>query len=177
MTVGERIKAARKKAGLTQLDVAYRLGDQSYQSVAQWERGVRAPKLESLERLAEAIGCPLSDLTHDPDDGLRDVEQMKAIVERERLAWKSKIFENIRLHDFDRAKDKLTVLQGIEFLAEALDLMEGNMAGRFALSDLIADAEANYILAQEGETNNAARLYVEHQKSPSGGTNDAGAGG
>lgn len=151
MTVGERICAAREKMGLTQLDVAQRMGSVSYQSVSQWERGSRNPKIESLERLAEAIGCPLSDLTHDPDSGLKSVESMREVVDRTRLEWKAKVYEKIRIHDFDSARDKLAVLQGVEFLAEALELMEGNMNGRFALADLIADAEADYILSQEGE--------------------------
>lgn len=155
MTLGQRIKAARKKAGLTQLQVGQRMGANSYQAVASWEKGLRNPKYDTLKRLAEAIGCPLSELTHDLGDGVRNEHQLKEVVELERLAWKARVYEKIRMCDFDSARTKLAVLQGVEFLAEALDLMEGNMNGRFALADLITDAEAHYILNQEGGKDNA----------------------
>jgi len=55
MTAGECIKAARKKAGLTQVGLADRMGT-TYQTVAQWETGKRNPKLESLFKIADALG-------------------------------------------------------------------------------------------------------------------------
>ena len=54
MTTGQRIKAARKKAGLTQKQLGEKLG-LSFQSVAQWENDLRNPKRETLKRLAEAL--------------------------------------------------------------------------------------------------------------------------
>lgn len=144
MTTGEQIKAARKRAGLTQMELSARLGNTSNSTVAQWETGTRTPGMRSIAALAKALGCPASEL-------VRAVEPMREIVEKERLYWKAKVYEKIRVNEFDSARDKLAVLQGVEFLAEALDLMEGNMRERFALADLIADAESAYILAQEGE--------------------------
>lgn len=93
----------------------------------------------------------MKDLIYDPGQGLRNVEQMREIVEKERLRWKARVYEKIRANEFDSAWDKLAVLQGVEFLAEALDLMEGNISGRLALADLIENAKSAYILAQEGE--------------------------
>lgn len=151
MTVGERIRAARERAGLTQQQLGQRLGEKTFQNVSNWERGRRNPKAETLRKISEAIGCPLSELTHGLVEGMRDEGQMRVIVEQQRLIWKGNVYEKIRAHDFAGARDKLAVLQGVEFLAEALELMEGNMNGRFALADLIADAEAAYILSQEGE--------------------------
>lgn len=54
MTTGQLIKAARKKAGMTQAELADKLGI-PYQSVSQWERGTRNPKRETLKRLAKAL--------------------------------------------------------------------------------------------------------------------------
>lgn len=68
MTTGERIRAARKAAGLTQLQVTERLGAGSV-TVTQWERNKREPKISTLKRIAEAIGCPLSDLTGETSAG------------------------------------------------------------------------------------------------------------
>ena len=82
---------------------------------------------------------------------MRDEGQMRDVVENERECWKGLVYEKIRSNDFAGARRKLAVLQGIEFLAEALDLMGSNTSGRFALNELIDDAEAAYILSQEGE--------------------------
>lgn len=62
MTAGEQIKAARKKAGLTQRQLGKKLGI-SYQAVAQWENDLRNPKIESLRAIANALGVPARDLT------------------------------------------------------------------------------------------------------------------
>ena len=61
MTRGERIRAARKKAGMTQGELAKRLNI-SFQSVAQWENDLRNPKLETLQKIASVLGVPLSQL-------------------------------------------------------------------------------------------------------------------
>lgn len=54
MTIGERIKAARKKAGLTQKELGDKLGV-SYQMIGQYENDSRKPKLETLEKIANAL--------------------------------------------------------------------------------------------------------------------------
>lgn len=61
MTIGQLIKAARKKAGMTQLELAQRL-QIPFQSVSQWERGLRNPKPETIEKIASAIGVDYMDL-------------------------------------------------------------------------------------------------------------------
>lgn len=58
MPIGERIRAARKAKGMTQADLGLRLGI-SYQSIGQWERGLRYPTLDSLRKLAEALEMPV----------------------------------------------------------------------------------------------------------------------
>lgn len=55
MTTGERIKAARKKAGMTQAELAAKL-DVPFQSISQWERDIRKPKYETIEKIAHALG-------------------------------------------------------------------------------------------------------------------------
>lgn len=54
MTTGERIKAARKKAGMTQAELAAKL-DVPFQSISQWERDIRNPKHETIEKIAHAL--------------------------------------------------------------------------------------------------------------------------
>lgn len=53
-TVGYRIKAARKAAGLTQKDLAEKVGV-DYQSVMRWEKGTRSPRIPTLQNLADVL--------------------------------------------------------------------------------------------------------------------------
>ena len=53
-TTGQLIKAARKRVGLTQSDLAAKLGI-TYQSIGQWERGIRKPKLETIKKIGAAL--------------------------------------------------------------------------------------------------------------------------
>lgn len=61
MTVGQRIKAARKKAGMTQSELGQLIGV-SYPTVAQWENDLRNPKYGTLQRIATALGIDWSEL-------------------------------------------------------------------------------------------------------------------
>ena len=70
MNTGERIKAARLRAGLTQKELADRLGI-PYQGIGQWERGVRIPKESTLRKLAPALGVTYGYLI-----GLEDIDAL-----------------------------------------------------------------------------------------------------
>ena len=61
MTVGERIKAARISAKMTQAELAKKL-EISYVVISQYENGKRNPKLETLQKIADALEVPVSDL-------------------------------------------------------------------------------------------------------------------
>ena len=55
--IGNLIKDAREKAGMTQKELAEKMGT-TPQNISQYERNIRNPKLETRERLAEAMGLP-----------------------------------------------------------------------------------------------------------------------
>lgn len=57
-SIGERIRWARKRAGLNQAKLAERLGV-SQPAVANWESGVHDPRRVVLAKLADALGAPL----------------------------------------------------------------------------------------------------------------------
>lgn len=61
MTVGQKIRFARKKAKMTQNALAQKLNI-PYQSIGQWERDIRKPKYETLQRIAEALEIDVSEL-------------------------------------------------------------------------------------------------------------------
>ena len=58
MTIGERIREARKQAGMTQGELAEKL-EISYVGVSQWESGRRNPKESTLARIADVLDVPL----------------------------------------------------------------------------------------------------------------------
>lgn len=69
VTTGQKIKEARKKAGLTQKELGQKLG-LSFQAIAQWENDLRNPKFETLKKISDALGVSTSWLIYgegDPD--------------------------------------------------------------------------------------------------------------
>lgn len=61
MTIGQSIQQARKKAGLTQKQLAEKSGIATI-TLQQYERGVREPKLDTIAKIARAMGLYASDL-------------------------------------------------------------------------------------------------------------------
>ncbi|MEU0522783.1 helix-turn-helix domain-containing protein [Streptomyces niveus] len=68
--VGNRIRAARIQAGLTQEAVALRAG-MNYGHYNRIEQGHASPLLDTLFRLADAIDVPLADLVREENPGRR----------------------------------------------------------------------------------------------------------
>lgn len=61
LTTGQRIKAAREKIGITQADLAKKLGV-ACQTIAQWENDFRNPEYDTLKRIAEALNLKWMEL-------------------------------------------------------------------------------------------------------------------
>ena len=60
-TLGARIADLRKQQGMTQLDLAGKLGVTD-KAVSKWERDLSCPDIHSLPVLAEALGVTVEDL-------------------------------------------------------------------------------------------------------------------
>ena len=65
MTIGQRVQAARREKGLTQKELATKLG-LATGSIQQYELGKRQPRLEQLQAIAAALGVSISYLTGEP---------------------------------------------------------------------------------------------------------------
>ena len=63
MELGNHLFEARKKGGLSQEEVAERIGV-SRQAVAKWESGETAPDLINCDALAELYNVSVDDLIH-----------------------------------------------------------------------------------------------------------------
>ena len=71
MTVGENIKACRKSKGLTQKQLACMLG-LAPNTIAQYELGTSQPKLQLLQKIAEALRVSVVSFLPDGWDYLTD---------------------------------------------------------------------------------------------------------
>jgi len=113
--VGENIKKYRKLKGLTQKELADKLGIKQ-QSVAQYERTGRLPKLATILYIADALDVPLSNLLYGDSNNISN----KAIQEVEKwtndMAKRSLIANFNKLNTLGREKalervEELTLIE------------------------------------------------------------------
>lgn len=89
-TIGDAIRNERKKCNITQKELAERLGV-SASMIAQYETGKRKPKLETMRKLAEALGVPMGDLVanwsdYNTSEIITDLEENDRAVHLNRQA-------------------------------------------------------------------------------------------
>ncbi|MBY0421599.1 MAG: helix-turn-helix domain-containing protein [Parvularculaceae bacterium] len=99
-TIGDRIRQARKRAGLNQSELAERLGV-TQPAVANWESGVHDPRRVVLAKLADALNTPLDWLA----DGARSPG------ERDKHAAAAYLRRGIRHTPVIRYRDAIRFLQ------------------------------------------------------------------
>jgi transcriptional regulator with XRE-family HTH domain len=56
------LRKKRRQAGLTQSDVAKKLGYSSPQFVSNWERGLSDPPVETLRKISDIYNIPLDEI-------------------------------------------------------------------------------------------------------------------
>jgi transcriptional regulator with XRE-family HTH domain len=59
--IGDRIRTARRAAGLSQVQLGERVG-RDHKSIHRYETAQRAPSLTDLLLIADALGTPLAEL-------------------------------------------------------------------------------------------------------------------
>lgn len=82
MTLGERIKAFRKNAGMSQEKVAELVGV-SRQAVTKWESGKSAPSTDNLFKLAEIFGTTVDLLLDSESGGKTAAEELYDLYRQE----------------------------------------------------------------------------------------------
>lgn len=83
-TLGGRIRKARGHAGLTQLQLAGRIGADRIQ-VSKWERGRNEPTLRYLRRISETTGVSVQELVGGDDGDDDDGEESDSVGQRDFL--------------------------------------------------------------------------------------------
>ena len=104
MEFSERLKKLRKEAGLTQVDVAEKLGI-SQPAYASWERGVKKPTQENLIKLSKIHYVSVDYLLGNTEskqtsDVLEDIELLfrmnsKDLTKEEKEIFKRELIEFI----------------------------------------------------------------------------------
>lgn len=104
MEFSERLKKLRKEAGLTQVDVAEKLGI-SQPAYASWERGVKKPTQENLIKLSKILYVSVDYLLGNTEskqtsDVLEDIELLfrmnsKDLTKEEKEIFKRELIEFI----------------------------------------------------------------------------------
>lgn len=100
MDFSERLKELRKKANLTQVEVAEKLGI-SQPAYASWERGVKKPTQENLVRIAQVLNASVDYLvgnSEDKSDELDNIELLfrmnsKGLTSEEKAVFKKELIE------------------------------------------------------------------------------------
>ena len=65
MTIGERIKQARKAKGMKRKELAEKIGT-TPQTICRYEADGRRPKVDAMLKIAEALNIPMSELLGEP---------------------------------------------------------------------------------------------------------------
>ena len=114
-TLAARIESARKRAGLSQAQLARRMGIER-QSVQQWEHGETAPRQSRLTKLAQVLGVEAQWLLMGETDGqIEDVELGILSFEERKLL---KLFRQLPM-------DQQMLLQSIALtMRRQLELMQ-----------------------------------------------------
>lgn len=113
MEFSERLKDLRKQAGLTQVNVAERLGV-SQPAYASWERGIKKPTQENLVKIAQVLNVSVDYLVGNSEertDELDNIELLfrinsKGLTEEEKEVFKKELIEFMeeRKKAFDKGK-------------------------------------------------------------------------
>ena len=108
MEFSERLKKLRKDTGLTQVDVASKLGI-SQQAYASWERGVKKPTQDNLVKIAQILNVSVDYLVGNSEeitDELDNIEILFRMNSNGLTEEEKKIFKK-ELIDFMEKRRKL----------------------------------------------------------------------
>lgn len=100
MTLGERIQKYRKESGLTQRQLSELIG-KTFSSVQKYELGLAEPPLNVLQKIADALGVPVSSLLYDGTihlnlDNVKNPEDMTPEELKEYMSNMPKAFEELK---------------------------------------------------------------------------------
>lgn len=143
MELGKKMHQLRKMSGLTQEQLAEKLGV-SRQTISKWESGSSVPDLESMVRFSRLFQVSLDDL----------------LEEEESMAEKSEKLNMEDLMEINRRNRKMTLL----LTGGLIFLMVGVLAEVFVVSLRTAILSLEYMLYRYMVTGKYEYFPVDYQK-------------
>ena len=154
MTLADKLKEARKNAGLTQVELAEKLCV-SRQAITKWESGKGIPDVENLKNIANVLNVSIDFLLD--DEGTLDKTIIKEqinlndYVKKGKLRSKKDAVVYAKYPDADitplLAKKKSS--KGQKVFAELLGILTDAPFGTDEVFNQISDARNAYYLVQE----------------------------
>lgn len=79
-SLGEMIMSLRKEKGMTQLELAEKMGVTD-KAVSKWERDLSCPDINSIPRLAEVLNVSVEELMQSKREPAKSTDKTKTLVE------------------------------------------------------------------------------------------------
>lgn len=117
MSIGQRIKAAREHAGITQVELGEKIGVSGV-AIMRYEKGTREPRLEQLQRIAFALETTVSELV--------EPEYWSTVSKEEaEESWSSSSIQAVTIPPQQRISAALGKLNGagMEKAADAVEVI------------------------------------------------------
>lgn len=158
MTTGELIKKYREEAKLTQSELAVRIGT-TPQNISQYERGLRNPKLETVQRIADAINVDFHSLI---DLGQSDDAAPSISSEKERHSIRTAFSERLKYLRDQKCWSQQRLADELGVSKSSVNMYErGEREPGFETMEAIADifkVDMNYLHGKSGD-NMSKYLY------------------
>ena len=120
MKIGQNIKKYRKKKGLTQKQLAEKIGTTD-SAITRYESNSREPSIETITKIAEALGIPVSKLIEDDiltlGQNIKKYRKQKGLTQSELAEMIDLKSITIRKYESD---DREPSIETITKIAEAL---------------------------------------------------------
>lgn len=118
--IGHAIKQARKKAGLTQQELAKKMGYKSSTTICKIESGENSVTLDTIARLADVLNVTVAELQGLPKPIQTKEEYNSGLIE----SVKHLLANSIETKDIDFTDDEINTIAG--FVKLLSDAKKGN---------------------------------------------------
>lgn len=135
MTVGRRIREARKNMGLSGAELARRVGV-SRNAVSKWERDQSLPETETVMKLAEVLGVPAIRLSPYGGDSVTPILKRSLTVRVPMLQWEE-------LDDWAGGKLDMTADVDRQYIQADIDTDENSIALRIKDESMTPEFRVN----------------------------------
>ena len=85
MALGNKLEELRKSAGMTQDELALRIGF-SQKTISSWETSRTYPRMRDIQRLCDALGCTIETLTESRTRDIGDITFDDMLVKLQELS-------------------------------------------------------------------------------------------